>query len=390
MGNSTMLLNITELSNILAIVNITTSWSTQSHGLTALTTTTTEEYGYDYYGYYTDDLTLHEPCVYRAQRNHILPVLYSLFFLVGFFGNVLVLWVIMMGAQLKSMTDVCLLNLALADLLLVLSLPFLAHYANNSWIFGQAMCKLVLGMYYVGFYGGIFFIVLMSIDRYLAVVHAVFALRVRTKMYGILASLIIWIISVSASFPELVYIQTVDVGNDTICTAYLDRSLEDKQDHSLKVIGLLKMNILGLVVPLLIVGYCYTMVLMRLLTIRTAKKYAMRLVILVMVVFFCCWTPYNITAFLKGLELMEIIHTDCNTSKMIQSSLQITEALAYSHSCLNPFLYVFVGEKFKRHLIRLLRRTPFNKLQFMKIYLTQATGSMYSQTTSVDERSTAI
>ncbi|XP_066539972.1 C-C chemokine receptor type 3-like isoform X2 [Hoplias malabaricus] len=288
----------------------------------------------------------------------------------------------MMGAQLKSMTDVCLLNLALADLLLVLSLPFLAHYSNNSWIFGQAMCKLVLGMYYVGFYGGIFLIMLMTIDRYLVVILDVFALRVRTKMYVVLASLIIWIISVSASFPELVYIQTKDTGNDTICSAYLDSSLEENftQDHSLKVIGLFKMNILGLLVTLLIVGYCFMMVLMRLLTIRTAKKYAMRLVILVMVVFFCCWTPYNIAAFLKGLELKGIIHTDCNTSRMIQRSLQITEALAYFHSCLNPFLYVFVGEKFKRHLVRLLLRTPCNKLPFMKSYLTQN-----SQNPSVDE-----
>ncbi|XP_066540151.1 C-C chemokine receptor type 4-like [Hoplias malabaricus] len=367
------------------------SWSTRSEELTTLTSTTTEEYSYDYYGYYTDDPTLLEPCVCRGLGKHTLPVLYSLFFLVGFLGNTLVLWVIMVGAQLKSITDVCLLNLALADLLLVLTLPFLAYHGNNSWIFGQAMCKQVLGMFYIGYYSGIFFIMLISIDRYLAVVHDIFALRVQTKMYGVLASLIIWIISVLASFPELVYIQIKDVGNDTICSPYLDSSFEENLSHNLylKTVGLFKMNIRGLI-TLLIVGYCFTMVLLRLLTVRMAKKHTMRLVFIVIIAFFCCWMPFNITAFLNVLELKGIILTDCNTGQMIWRSLQITEALAYFHSCLNPFLYLFVGEKFKRHLVRLLLHTPCNKLQFMKSYLTQATGSVYSQTTGVDERSTDI
>ncbi|XP_072535065.1 C-C chemokine receptor type 4-like [Salminus brasiliensis] len=298
----------------------------------------------------------------------------------------------MAGARLKSMIDVCLLNLALANLLLVLSFPFLAYYARHSWIFGQTMCTMVLGMYYIGFYSGSFFIVLMSIDRYLAVVHAVFA-RVQTKTYGILASLTIWIIAVSASFPELVHLKVEEINEEFLCSAYPgnpQQYQDQNQTHFLRTAGLFKINILGLLIPLCIVGFCYSMVLKRLLMIRSSKKFAIRLVILVMVVFFCCWTPYNIAAFIKGLELLTVIPPECETSKMIQSALQFTEAIAYSHSCLNPILYVFVGEKFKRHLFRLLRQTPCIKMKFMKSYLTQTAASVYSQTTSVDERSTAM
>ncbi|KAG1940172.1 C-C chemokine receptor type [Pimephales promelas] len=42
-----------------------------------------------------------------------------------------------MGGKLRSMTDIFLLNLAIADLLLVSSLPFLAHYTRDQWIFGD-------------------------------------------------------------------------------------------------------------------------------------------------------------------------------------------------------------------------------------------------------------
>ncbi|XP_060776391.1 C-C chemokine receptor type 4-like [Neoarius graeffei] len=336
----------------------------------------------DYSEYYSNGIDA-EPCDYHIQTSHFLPVLYSLFFVVGFLGNMLVLWVTLRGAQMKSMTDVSLLNLALADLLLIFSLPFLAHYARDTWTFGTKMCTLVLGVYYVGFYAGIFFIVLMSIDRYLAIVHAVFALRIRTKAYGILASMVIWITAIAASFPELLYIGVMKNGSEVICSAYAKENQDGHNDA--RSAAFIKMNVLGLLIPLIVVGFCYTMVLRRLQTLHNPKKLAIRLVVVVMVVFFCCWTPYNIAAFLKALELKHILSSGCDFSKKTQLMLQVTEAVAYSHSCLNPFLYVFVGQKFRRHLASLLHQTPFIHVQCMKCFMTQATGSVYSQTTSLDE-----
>ncbi|XP_050986469.1 C-C chemokine receptor type 5 isoform X1 [Labeo rohita] len=341
----------------------------------------------EYSGYYDGnevDLTS-APCHYGTHGANILSVLYSLFFIVGFLGNILVIWVVLMGVRLRSMTDICLLNLAIADLLLVSSLPFLAHHAKEQWIFGDGMCTIVLGVYHIGFYSGIFFIVLMSVDRYLAVVHAVFALRVRTRTYGILASVIIWITAVSASFPELIHLKTTEDNGTKVCTSYQTSNRDSYQNS--KIIGIFKMNIIGLFLPMLVIGFCYSMILMRLLNARSSRRQAMRLVIAVMVVFFCCWAPYNIAAFVKVLELKNHITQSCEGSKAINLSLQITEALAYSHSSLNPFLYVFVGEKFRRQLFRLLYRTPFSRLQFMKSYIIRAPGSVYSQTTSLDERS---
>ncbi|XP_026121173.1 C-C chemokine receptor type 5-like isoform X2 [Carassius auratus] len=341
---------------------------------------------YDYYLYYKNgDDPSALPCDYGTHGASILPVLYSLFFIVGFLGNILVIWVVLLGVKLRSMTDICLLNLAVADLLLVCSLPFLAHSARDQWIFGNFMCTVVFSVYNIGFYSGIFFIVLMSVDRYLAVVHAVFALRVRTRTYGILASVIIWIIAVSASFPELLNLKTTQMSSLTYCIYYPTNNVDSS--HYSMIIGIFRKNIMGLILPLIVIGFCYSMILMKLLTVRSPRRQAIRLVITVMVVFFCCWAPYNVAAFVKALELSKYTNSTCESSKAIKISLQITEALAYSHSCVNPFLYVFVGEKFRKQLFRLLYRTPFSRVQFMKSYIIQGTGSVYSQTTSVDERS---
>ncbi|XP_027033599.1 C-C chemokine receptor type 5-like [Tachysurus fulvidraco] len=325
-------------------------------------------------------------CEYGSHASHFVPVLYSLFFVVGFLGNMLVLWVILIGAQMKSMTDVSLLNLAIADLLLIFTLPFLAHHARYTWVFGNAMCVMVLGVYYIGFYAGIFFIVLMSIDRYLAIVHAVFALRIRTKAYGIVASMVIWIIAIAASFPELLYLGIDTSGTEILCNAYP----KNGSHNDIRGAAFFKMNILGLLIPLCIVVFCYSLVLQKLQSLRTSKKLAVRLVVTVIVAFFCCWIPYNIAAFLKALELRGILEQECELSKKIQLMLQVTEAMAYSHCCLNPFLYVFVGQKFRRHLARLLLRTPCIHVQCMKYCMTQTASSVYSQSTSFEERSVAV
>ncbi|KAJ0000191.1 hypothetical protein NQD34_012033, partial [Periophthalmus magnuspinnatus] len=281
------------------------------------------------------------------RKAYFLPILFTLFFVLGILGNSLVLWVIACGVRLRSMTDVCLLNLAVADLLLVCTLPFLAHQAWDQWRFGDIMCKLVLGVYHIVLYCGIFFICLMSIDRYLAIVHAVYAMRARTRSFGMIAAGVIWIAGFCASFPDVIFLQQQFVTNTTMmCFPFYPKQDQDEK-HFWRVFSFFKMNVLGLFVPLLILGFCYSQILWRLMSSRTSKKQAIRLVLIVVAVFFCCWVPYNVVVFLKALELLDI-NVKCASSQAIALALPITEAMSYSHSCLNPILYVFVGEKFRR------------------------------------------
>lgn len=345
----------------------------------------------EYYDYPQEDFGR---CVYERHGAEFLPPLYAIFFILGFVGNSLVIWVITCGVRLRSMTDVCLLNLAIADLLLVCSLPFLAHQARDEWLFGDAMCKVVLGIYHIVFYSGIFFICLMSIDRYLAIVHAVFAMKSRTRSFGMVAAAVTWVAGFLASFPELIFLKQQTSSNSSqFCSPeYPTTFLDDKNNrsHFWKVFGLFKMNILGLFAPLFIMSFCYSQIVWKLLSCQTSKKQAIRVVFTVVMVFFCCWVPYNIASLFKALELLHH-YTECSSSKAIRLALQITECIAYSHSCLNPILYVFVGEKFRKHLLKMINRAPCLLCRVIKVYLPQdRITSVYSQTTSMDEKTTGV
>ncbi|XP_041842773.1 C-C chemokine receptor type 5 isoform X1 [Melanotaenia boesemani] len=351
----------------------------------------TEVTEYAYYDYPEEDFGR---CVYNQHGAYFLPPLYAIFFLLGLLGNSLVIWVIACGVRLRSMTDVCLLNLAIADLLLVCSLPFLAHQARDEWVFGDTMCKVVLGIYHIVFYCGIFFISLMSIDRYLAIVHAVYAMKARTRSFGIIAAAVTWVAGFLASFPDVIFLkQQISTNMSQYCYPEYPKPTGKNGStmHLWRVFGLFKMNIVGLFIPLFVMSFCYTQIVWRLLNSQSSKKQAIRVVFLVVAVFFFCWVPYNIASFFKALELLQV-YTECDSSKAIIRALQVTEAIAYAHSCLNPILYVFVGEKFRRQLLRLINRSPCRLCQVIKVYIPQhrITTSMYSQTSSLDERSTGV
>ncbi|KAF6098855.1 C-C motif chemokine receptor 1 [Phyllostomus discolor] len=308
--------------------------------------TTTE---YDYGGRAT-------PCSkqdLRAFGAQLLPPLYSLVFVVGLVGNILVVLVLMQYKRLKSVTSIYLLNLAFSDLLFLFTLPFWIDYSlKDNWVFGNGMCKLLSGFYYVGLYSEIFFIILLTIDRYLAIVHAVFALRIRTVTFGVITSSIIWALAILAAIPGFYFSKTQEELGRCTC------SLHFPQEHlqQWRQFQALKLNIAGLILPLAVMIVCYTGIIRTLLKRPNEKKAkAVRLIFVVMLIFFLFWTPFNLTVFVSAFQ-NTILSSQCEQSKQLDVAIQVTEMVAYSHCCINPIIYVFVGQRFRKYLCQLFHR----------------------------------
>ncbi|XP_074124119.1 C-C chemokine receptor type 3-like [Sminthopsis crassicaudata] len=296
------------------------------------------------------------PCEKMNIKNlgaKFLPPLYSFVFIVGLLGNVMVVLILIKYKRFKSMTNIYLFNLSISDLLFLLTLPFWIHYARqNDWVFGHTMCKLLSGFYYMGLYSEIFFIVLLTIDRYLAVVYAVFALKARTVTFGIFTSIITWGLSALAAFPEFIFYESQKDMDKQICSPHYPENNEDKW----KRFHALRMNILGLAIPLAIMIICYTGIIKKLLRCRNDKKYkAVRLIFVIMIVFFLFWTPYNLTLLLSAFQA-SFFRGDCERSKQLDVAMQVTEVIAYTHCCVNPVIYAFVGERFRKYLCHFFHR----------------------------------
>ncbi|XP_063160197.1 C-C chemokine receptor type 4 [Candoia aspera] len=329
-----------------------------------------------------------EPCIkdgVRSFRSWFLPTLYSLVFLLGLTGNTVVVLVLLKYKRLKSMTDIYVFNLAISDLLFVLGLPFWSYFMADRWVFGDTLCKLISWIFQIGFFSGIFFTMLMSIDRYLAIVHVAFSLKARTATYGTLTSLIVWLVAINASIPELIFSTSVNDYNHTEC-----KSVYFKNSTAWKLFTCLELNILGLIVPSIIISFCYARIVPTLLHCRNnKKKKAVKMIFVVVVVFFFCWTPYNIVLFLKCFNDVSTLG-QCEISKNLDYANQVTQILAYFHCCLNPVIYFFMGQKFKLYIKLFFKNCALSKILckscgLHESFYSESSGSGYTQSTSDEE-----
>lgn len=339
-------------------------------------------YDYSSYYYMAEEFT---PCDFddvSAFGKVFLPTLYSLVFILGFLGNGLVLCVLVKYRNQTNLADICLLNLALSDLLFVFTLPFYAHYSVVSqWPFGDFMCRFSAATHNTGFFSSIFFMVVMTLDRYALIMHAVKVDRYRTLRAGIALTMLVWVLSVSVSLPALIFTKVTNESYGLGCTQVQD-------NDAWRLYNLFATNILGLVIPLLVMVICYSRIIPTLVNMRCAKKHrVVRLIISIVVTFFLFWAPYNICLFLHFLKNEGILRGDpCKLEANLNLALTVTEAFAYTHCCLNPIIYAFVGQKFMKRALQMLR----NWIPWMQGFSTRDLLDSSYRKSSVMSRSSEV
>lgn len=192
----------------------------------------------------------------------------------------------------------------------------------------------------------------MSVDRYLAVVHAVYALKVRTVRMGTALSLVVWLTALVATSPLLVFYQVASENGVLQCYSYYNQ-----QTLKWKIFIHFEMNILGLLIPFSILMFCYINILHQLKSCQNHNKTkAIKLVLIVVVASLLFWVPFNMVLFLTSLHDMHILD-GCVMNQRLIYATHVTETISFTHCCVNPIIYAFMGERFKKHLSELFRKS---------------------------------
>lgn len=75
----------------------------------------------------------------------VITFIYFMVCAVGLCGNALVIYVILRYAKMKTVTNIYILNLAVADVLCMMSLPFIAlQLTLVHWPFGEVLCRVIM------------------------------------------------------------------------------------------------------------------------------------------------------------------------------------------------------------------------------------------------------
>ncbi|XP_075386332.1 C-X-C chemokine receptor type 2-like [Tenrec ecaudatus] len=289
------------------------------------------------------------PVALDINKNAVITI-YALVFLLSLLGNSLVMLVILYNRVSSSVTDIYLLNLAMADLLFALTLPIWAASKKSGWIFGTPLCKAASLLREVNFYSGILLLVCISMDRYLAIVHATHKLVQKRHLVKFIC-LGIWILSLILSLPVFLFRKTVHPDySSPVC-------YEDMGTNTTK--GKLVLRVLtqtfGFILPLVVMLFCYGFTLCTLYKAHMGQKHrAMRVIFAVVLIFLLCWLPHNLALVTDTLMRTGAIQDTCARRQDIDRALEVTEILGFLHSCLNPIIYAFIGQKFRHRLLRIM------------------------------------
>ncbi|XP_006819328.1 somatostatin receptor type 2-like [Saccoglossus kowalevskii] len=321
----------------------------------------TDVYAYDKLNYSTSNNTIDDFINPFASilwlKTIFIPTIFGVICFSGLLGNGIVVCVLMRYSDLKTVPNVYILNLASADLLFMLGIPFLAYqYTGKTWLFGKAMCKLVMGIDGINMFAGIFTLTAMCIDRYLAIVNAIESMTYRTVNSARLTCIFIWILAVMATLPLWIY---ADTKPGPAASVRCDIYFANEVIHNAFIIyGF----IIGFALPLLVISLCYFRILIYLnrgtpSTYRTSKRHSKRsslgragiIVMLAVALFTVCWLPFWVIQFITTFNAAPNNLYSVDFIIVYYSSM----CLSYANSCLNPVVYTCAGGNFRQKLIRM-------------------------------------
>ncbi|XP_017275202.1 cysteinyl leukotriene receptor 1 [Kryptolebias marmoratus] len=289
-------------------------------------------------------------------RNQVYSTSYSLIFVLGFVGNFFALAVLIKTHRQSSPFHVYMMNLAMSDLLCVMTLPLRVIYyvRKGQWEQGDFLCRISSYLLYVNLYCSIYFMTAMSITRFVAIVFPVQNLRLVTVNRARFVCLGIWLFSSLTSSPFLISGQHVDLStNKTKCfepPKHASNRLPKLQ--ALNYLGL----ILGFVLPFLTILICYAGIVRTLLSRTLATQgqkgsamKAIKMIVIVLLTFLVSFMPYHVQRTIH-LNFLSKESTSCSEQSFMHKSVVVTLCLAASNSCFDPLLYFFSGESFRSRL----------------------------------------
>ncbi|XP_026231515.1 C-X-C chemokine receptor type 2-like [Anabas testudineus] len=285
----------------------------------------------------------------------IVSVFYVLIFLLAIPGNLVVGLVIGHSKQALAPSDLYLLHLAVADLFLAITLPFWAVSVTWGWIFGDALCKIVTVIQELSFYSSILFLTCISMDRYMVIVRAMEARRANRQLISWAVCAAVWAVGAVLSLPGIFSSSfTSQNSSRIVCSELYDASSASEWRLGTRILS----HTLGFVIPLAIMLPCYGVTIRRLLHIRGGfqRQRAMKVIVFVVVAFLLCWTPYHLAVMTDTFFRTKIVLYKCPARIAVDQAVFATQSLGLLHSCVNPVLYAFVGEKFRRNLWQIMRK----------------------------------
>ncbi|NXU51177.1 P2Y14 protein, partial [Turnix velox] len=287
----------------------------------------------------------------------VIPLLYCFIFIVGLLLNGVAAWIFLYVSSQKSFI-VYLKNIVVADLLMSLTFPFkiLADSEIAPPELNMFVCRYSAVIFYTNMYIGITFFGLIGFDRYYKIVKPLFTSFVHTVHYSKVISIIIWLLLIFLSFPNMILTNEIAKENYSRKCIGLKSEL-GKQWH--KASSYICTGIFWIVFFLLIMFYSsitkkiYSSYKKFRRNSDATRRKTSRNIFSIMCVFVICFVPYHLCRIPYTLSQTSS-QFDCESKKKLFYTKEFTLLLSAANVCLDPIIYFFLCLPFKEKLYQKL------------------------------------
>ncbi|CAB1438790.1 unnamed protein product [Pleuronectes platessa] len=294
----------------------------------------------------------------------LIPSFYTLVCLLSLPINICAVVAFTLKIKPKKPAAIYMLNLACADLLFAVLLPFKIsyHFGGNNWVFGSLMCRVVTAAFYWNMYCSVLLITCISVDRLLAVVYPLDSLPWRTPGNAIMACVAMWILSFAGTAPLVLHDQTFHLSQLNITTCHDVQSVHE-------IILYYKIFFIALCcafffLPLLITVVSYTRVIWALSRLphgvlgrsrRTTRAVVMAGTVLV--IFVLCFTPTHCLLMAHYLQFNGGAEAIQESTDGYYTAYLVLMCLGSLNCLLDPLVYYFGSSQCQKQLSSTLSYT---------------------------------
>ncbi|XP_067305037.1 C-X-C chemokine receptor type 3.3 isoform X1 [Pseudorasbora parva] len=282
-----------------------------------------------------------------------IPLLYSVGFVWGLLGNGLVLTILWRKRLNLSVMDIFILHLSVTDSLLLLTLPLWAVDAVKGWIMGPLLCKLAGALFKINFYCGVFTLACISVDCYLSSVRGVQMFSCKKPVVVYCSCLIILIFCILLSIPDWIFLRSISgrtgQGKGECIHFYPPDSwrLASRFPHLVSFVLLLLLGCFSIMLKLWHDSKCQ----------QKKKGRSTSIIAALVLAFFVCWTPYNITFMVNTAQPVDSVSSagtdECEGRQWTAS--KITAIFGLLHCIVNPVIYLSLSKEFRRRALTMIK-----------------------------------
>nr|XP_020734083.1 G-protein coupled receptor 182 [Odocoileus virginianus texanus] len=277
-----------------------------------------------------------------------LFVVYLAIFVVGLVENLLVICANWRGSAGAGLLRLYVLNMAIADLGIILSLPvwMLEVTLDYTWLWGSFSCRFTHYFYYANMYSSVFFLACLSVDRYLTLSRASASWQRRQHRARRAVCAGVWVLSALIPLPEVAHIRLVD-SFEPMCLF-----MAPFETYSTWAVAVaLSTTVLGFLLPLPLIAVFNVLTARRLRRAgRPAGRRHCALLAAYVAVFVVCWLPYHLALLLLTLHGAHIsLH--CYLARLLYFFYDVIDCFSMLHCVVNPILYNFLSPSFRGRLL---------------------------------------